>query len=57
MPVSQICLIVSLIFAIIFVFPRWAAPYEPYRWSAFALSWLFFIFWLVLGHGGINPHG
>jgi uncharacterized membrane protein YecN with MAPEG domain len=57
MPLSEICLIVCLIFAVIHAWPVWGAPYAPWRPSAFALSWLFFVLWIVLGHGGINTHG
>jgi hypothetical protein len=57
MPFSEVCLIVAFIFAIINAWPLWAAPYQPWRPTAFAVSWLFFMLWLVLGHGGINPHG
>jgi len=57
MPISEICLIVCLIFAVINAWPMWAAAYQPWRPSAHAISWLFFVLWLVLGHGGINAHG
>jgi hypothetical protein len=58
MPVSEICLIVALIFAFIFTWPRWPEPAgDLYRWSAFGVSWFFFILWLVLGHGGVSLRG
>jgi hypothetical protein len=53
MPFSELCLIVSLIFAIINVWPFWNPSTAPWRPTAFAISWLFFILWLVLGHGGV----
>jgi hypothetical protein len=57
MPISEICLIVSLIFAFIYCWPTWGAQIVVWRPTAFAVSWLFFMLWLVLGHGGINAHG
>jgi hypothetical protein len=57
MGASEICLIVCLIFAVIYAWPRWAEPVVVWRPTAFAVSWFFFVLWLVLGHGGINPHG
>jgi len=57
MNLSEVFLIVAVIFAIINAWPFWAAPYQPWRPSAFAISWLFFMLWLVFGHGGINAHG
>jgi hypothetical protein len=57
MGISEIFLIVSLIFAIIYAWPVWGAPALPWRPTAFAVSWVFFILWVVFGHGGINPHG
>lgn len=54
MAFSEICLIVSLIFAIINAWPVWAANYSPWRPTAFAVSWVFFVLWIVLGHGGVT---
>jgi hypothetical protein len=54
MQLSEICLIVSLIFAIIYAWPFWAPPYEPWRNRSHAISWLFFVIWIVFGHGGIH---
>jgi hypothetical protein len=31
----------------------WPAPYQPWRPGAYAISWLFFVLWIVLGHGGV----
>jgi hypothetical protein len=56
MPMSELCLIVSLIFAILYCWPMWSAQVLVWRPTAFAVSWLFFVLWLVLGHGGIT-HG
>ena len=57
MAFSEICLIVCLIFAVIYAWPVWGAPAAPWRPTAFAVSWLFFVLWIVLGHGGINARG
>jgi hypothetical protein len=57
MPLSELCLVVCLIFAIINVWPFWNPQAAPWRPTSFAISWAFFILWIVMGHGGINPHG
>jgi hypothetical protein len=54
MNLSEIFLIVSLIFGIINCWPFWAVAAQPWRPYAFAISWVFFVAWVVTTHGGIN---
>jgi hypothetical protein len=54
-PWQEICLIVSTIFGVIYAWPIWAPPYEPWRNRSFAISWVFFLFWIIAG-GALNGH-
>lgn len=54
-PWQEICFIVSVIFGVIYAWPMWAAPWEPWRDRAYAISWVFFLFWLALG-GALTGH-
>jgi hypothetical protein len=54
-PWQEIFLIVSTIFGVIYAWPIWAPPYEPWRNRSFAISWVFFLFWIIAG-GALNGH-
>lgn len=46
----MIWLLIMLIFAVIAVWPRWAAPYATWRLTAFGVSWLAFTISLAAPH-------